>query len=95
MPYDPALPANNSPVSSAELRSQLAGLNDNIVNGLADLAANTVPNAQYQVDYSNTARNFDGTLTRLEMVVSDPPTQAEVQAIADKIDQLIDALRRP
>ena len=36
MPYDPALPANNSPVSSAELRSQLAGLNDNIVNGLAE-----------------------------------------------------------
>jgi hypothetical protein len=28
------------------------------------------------------------------VVVSDPPTQAEVQKIADKLDELINALRR-
>ena len=28
------------------------------------------------------------------MVVSDPPTQGEVQAIADKLDELINGLRR-
>ena len=30
----------------------------------------------------------------LGMGVSDPPTQSEVQAIADKVDELINALRR-
>jgi hypothetical protein len=28
------------------------------------------------------------------MSVSDPPTQSEVQTIADKLDELINALRR-
>jgi hypothetical protein len=28
MAYDPTLPANNSPIVSAELRNQLAGLKD-------------------------------------------------------------------
>ena len=30
----------------------------------------------------------------LGLGVSDPPTQAEVQSIADKLDELINALRR-
>ncbi len=30
----------------------------------------------------------------LGLVVSDPPTQSEVQQIADKLDELITALRR-
>jgi hypothetical protein len=34
------------------------------------------------------------SVTELGMTVSDPPTQAEVQAIADKLDELINALRR-
>jgi hypothetical protein len=29
------------------------------------------------------------TMSLLELTVSDPPTQAEVQAIADKLDELI------
>jgi len=33
-------------------------------------------------------------VTPLGMVVSDPPTQAEVQAIANQVDELIAALRR-
>jgi len=36
-------------------------------------------------------RNGVGTLG---MSVSDPPTQAEGQTIADKLDELINALRR-
>ena len=32
------------------------------------------------------------TLTPLGLTVSNPPTQAEVQAIADKLDELINAL---
>jgi len=30
----------------------------------------------------------------LGLTVSDPPTQAEVQAVADKVDELLNALRR-
>ena len=30
----------------------------------------------------------------MSMSVSDPPTQSEVQTIADKLDELINALRR-
>ena len=40
-----------------------------------------------------TSANSKGVAT-LGMAVSDPPTQAEVQAIADKLDELINALRR-
>ena len=87
MPFDPDLPVNNSPISSSELRAQFNGLKE-------ELQLICVTQGQYSVDYEDTARN-PLTVARLEMAVSDPPTQAEVQAIADKIDELIDALKRP
>ena len=93
MPFNPSLPANNSPISSSELRDQLNGLNDAINacvthDGLSDEIQTTVA-------WEGTARNLDLSIGRLDMAVSDPPTQAQVQAIADKMDELIDALRRP
>ncbi len=60
---DPSLPANNSPLSSAQMRAQF--------QAIADRFASTA------------------SVNMLELTVSDPPTQAEVQAIADKIDELI------
>ncbi|HBJ86384.1 MAG TPA: hypothetical protein DDZ88_21515 [Verrucomicrobiales bacterium] len=42
---------------------------------------------------SGTSANSNG-VAELGMTVSDPPTQAEVQQIADKLDELILALRR-
>jgi hypothetical protein len=42
---------------------------------------------------AGTSSNTNGVAT-LGMVVSDPPTQGEVQAIADKLDELINGLRR-
>lgn len=42
---------------------------------------------------ATTSANSDG-VGFLGMVVSDPPTQSEVQQIADKVDELIAALRR-
>lgn len=85
MSFDPTLPLANSPVSSAELRSQFNGLQTNIqskafeddcVGRLAMTAVN--PTA----------------VAGLGMVVSDPPTQAEVQALADKLDELMTVLKR-
>lgn len=32
-------------------------------------------------------------VANLNLTVSDPPTQAQVQAIADKVDELLEALR--
>ena len=34
-----------------------------------------------------------GTVAPLGLTVSNPPTQAEVQALADKLDELINALQ--
>ncbi|MCB1276940.1 hypothetical protein [Prosthecobacter sp.] len=38
--------------------------------------------------------NNSNSIDVLGLAVSDPPTQAEVQQIADKVDELINALRR-
>ena len=51
MPFDPALPATNSPISSAELRNQLNGLMDQINNlathlDASQLTAGVVPDAR-------------------------------------------------
>jgi hypothetical protein len=86
MAYDPTKPANNSPVSSPELRSQLAGLKDEIDQRPTTLGMNTAISGQ-------TAGNCTG-VNYLALTVSDPPTQAQVQAIADKLDQILMNLRR-
>ncbi len=43
--------------------------------------------------FSNTSANTNG-VNPLSLIVSDPPTQSEVQQIADKLDEIILALRR-
>jgi hypothetical protein len=52
-----------------------------------------VTNAQLASAIQDTSRNSNGVNT-LNLTVSDPPTQGEVQAIAAKLDELINALRR-
>ena len=42
---------------------------------------------------ANSSNNSNG-VSILDMTVSDPPTQMEVQNIANRVDQLILALRR-
>ncbi len=85
MPFDPAKPANNAALNSAELRGQLTSLNDDIQTRATsdDLAA----------QIAGTSANSNGAGS-LGLAISDPPTQGEVQAIADKLDELINALRR-
>ncbi len=71
MPFDCAIPRNNSPIVSAELREQLQSIQNNI-----DAVRATLQDAE-----------------PLGLTVSDPPTQAQVQAIADKLEEVIAALR--
>jgi hypothetical protein len=52
-----------------------------------------VTNAQLASAIAGTSSNSNG-VALLGLTVSDPPTQAEVQQIADKLDELINALRR-
>ena len=73
MAYNPTLPVNNSPVVSAELRGQFAGLKT-----LIDARA-------HRVDDVN----------GLGMTVQDPFDASQLQAVADKLDELLDALKRP
>ena len=79
MAYDPTLPANNSLISSSELRNQFNGLNELII-GLQD-----------QCD--DTPHNTNG-IAQLSLTISHPPTQAQVQAIADKIDEMLSVMFR-
>ena len=43
---------------------------------------------------NGTSSNISNAVNLLNMTVSDPPTQGEMQAIATKLDELINALRR-
>jgi len=52
-----------------------------------------VTNADLSSAIDGTSTNSNGVST-LGLVASDPPTQSEVQQIADKLDELINALRR-
>jgi hypothetical protein len=83
MPFDPTLPVNNSLISSSELRSQLNGLNeliDNVQNQLISSIDGTAVNPAVNV---------------LSQGISNPPTQAQVQAIQNKLNELINAITRP
>ena len=100
MPFNPALPAANSPLVSAEMRAQLAALKQLIDNleankaTIADLNAN-VSNLQSQIanalaDTSHNAIN----VADLNVGLSNPPQPWEVQPIIDKINELLGVLRR-
>ena len=79
MAFDPTLPANNSLVSSAELRSQFNGLQEQIIF------------LQDEVD--DTPHNTNG-IAQLSLTISNPPTQAEVTAIRDKINEMLTVMFR-
>ena len=86
MAFDPTKPANNSAIVSAELRTQFSGPNDLIQDRViyADL---------YNGINANSAEPVAG-MALLSMSVSNPPTQAQMQAIANQMDELITALKR-
>ena len=86
MPFDPALPQANSLVSSAELRAQL--------NGLYDIAQDKASFTDLNDAIQTTALTPEA-VALLSQSISNPPTQAQVQAIQNKLNELITALKRP
>jgi hypothetical protein len=87
MAFDPTLPANNSLISSAELRNQLNALKTNIDEN-ANIAGVSLTDSIY-----GTAQNPD-SVAALSQTISNPPTQAQVQNIQNKLNELINALAR-
>ena len=89
MPFDPTKPANNSPASSAEMRSQLTSLNTDIqqratVNDLNNAIANAL---------AQTSNNSNGVST-MGQSADGSYQQWQMQMLFDKMDALINALRR-
>ena len=86
MAFNPALPQTNTPMASAEMRDQL--------NALKDLIA-ALPTSAAMTDaiVAQSAGNAD-IVPLSGLPVSNPPTQAEVTAIAAKLISLIEALQR-
>ena len=89
MPFDPTKPANNSPNSSAEMRSQFTSLNADIqqratINDLNNAIANAL---------AQTSNNSNGVGT-LSQGADGSYNQSQMQQVLDKLDELINALRR-
>jgi len=72
--FDPTLPAANSLISSSELRDQFNALDARITD--------------LETEYGYTALSVNG-VAHLTLTISSPPTQAEVQAIHDKINEML------
>ena len=98
MPFDPTKPAFGSPDSSAEMRAQLNALNDKIDAQAAQIAAQNaqIASLQAQLDaaIAATSSNSNGVGNLGLAIANNPPQNFEVQPIADKLDELINALRR-
>ena len=87
--FDPTKPANNSPNSSAEMRGQLTSLNDDIQQrATSNDLNNAIANALQQ-----TSNNSNGVGT-LGQGASGGYDQNQMQQVLDKLDELINALRR-
>ena len=98
MPFDPAKPAANAPLSSAEMRDQLNALKALIDAQAAAINAQSAQLASLQAQLSNsiagTSSNSNAVANLSLTINNNPPQQSDVQPIADKLDELITALRR-
>jgi hypothetical protein len=83
--FDPSLPATNSPLSSAEMRGQLTALNDDIQTRALS--------SQLAILLSETSSNSN-SVAMLGMLASGSYDQFQFQELCNKVDELINALRR-
>ena len=87
MPFDPTKPASNSPGSSAEMRDQLNALNQ-MISDVAGTGATDLTAA-----IASTSSNSNG-VALLGQTASGGYDPAQMQNLLDKLDELINALRR-
>ena len=91
MPFDPAKPAPGDDLDAVLIRSQL-----NALKALIDAQAAQINSLQGQLNaaIAGTSNNSNSVGNLSLTVANNPPQQWEVQPIADKVDELINALRR-
>ena len=91
MPFDPTKPAPGDDLDAVLVRNQL-----NELKALIDSQAAQIANLQAQLNaaIAGTSHNSNGVGNLSLTINNNPPQQVEVQPIADKVDELINALRR-
>ena len=89
--FDPAKPAPGDALDAVLIRAQL-----NELKALIDSQAAQIANLQAQLNaaIAGTSNNSNGVGNLSLTINNNPPQQFEVQPIADKVDELINALRR-
>ena len=87
--FDPTKPADDSDLSSAEMRGQLNALNDDIQTRQTAGQLNSAIDTALQL----TSNNSNGVGT-LNLTADGSYQQWQLQAVSDKLDELINALRR-
>ena len=97
MPFDPAKPADDSPLDSAEMRAQLVALNADIQARATQAALTagitTAVNTAINSTLPQTSSNSNVVAT-LSQTADGSYTPSQMQAVMDKVDELITALRR-
>jgi hypothetical protein len=87
MAFNPALPATNTPQSSAEMRAQFTGLKSLIDAVPASPAIQSAVTEQVATLLSG--------VNQLTLTISNPPTQAQVTAILNQLNLVISRLATP
>ena len=90
MAFDPTKPIENTQLDAPLMRNQLNALNDKIDNLPASSDVQQIVNDSITAQAAGPCDNVN----YLNLTVSNPPTQAEVQRLADKIDEMLRASRR-
>ena len=93
MPFDPAKPANHSPNSSAEMREQLTSLKTLIDARATPTDVTNAANAA-QANAINASSNNSNAVATLGQTADANYQQPQMQMLFDKLDELINALRR-
>ena len=91
MPFDPAKPAPGDDLDAVLIRTQFNALKALIDAQAAQIASLQGPLA---ASIAGTSSNSNGVGNLNLNIANNPPQQFEVQPIADKVDELINALRR-
>ena len=91
MPFDPNKPAPGDDLDAVLIRAQL-----NALKALMDAQSAQLASLQAQLSgaIAGTSANSNGVASLSLSIANNPPQQSEVQPIADKVDELINALRR-
>ena len=96
MPFDSTLPVDHSQIIAAELRNQFNALKA-LIDDLQNQCSNLNNQLQALPDAGEIESDTSGAtlpVAHLNLTVSNPPTQTEMQAISDKLDEMLVYLHR-